>query len=143
MKLNTRIALTIVGLAPFLGGCASVSRQTTNVYPDPKPDKGLVYFYRENKLLGMAISYNVREGDQVIGALAHGTYFFIFADPGKHTYSATTEATSSRTIDVVAGKTYYIEAAVEMGVFAGHPALKIANEDEAKSVLPTCTYAIK
>ncbi len=103
----------------------------------------LIYFYRENKLMGMAISYNVNEGDQVIGALAHGTYFFVFADPGRHTYSATTEATSSRTLEVEGGKTYYIEASVELGVLAGHPALRIANQDEAKSVLQTCTYAIK
>lgn len=94
-------------------------------------------------MLGMAISCNVREGDKVIGAIAHGTYFFVFAEPGRHTYSASTEGTSSRTLDVEAGKTYYIEASVEMGILAGHPSLKIANDAEAKSVLPTCTYAVK
>ena len=94
-------------------------------------------------MLGMAVSYNVKEGDRIVGALAHGTYFFLFADPGKHTYSATTEGTSSRTLDIEGGKTYYIEASVEMGMFAGHPSLKIASEAEAKSVLPTVTYAIK
>jgi hypothetical protein len=143
MKLNTLVALTIIASSSLFSGCASVTRQDTNVFPSPKPDQGLVYFYRESKLLGMAVSYNVKEGDKVIGALAHGTYFFVFADPGKHTYSATTEATSSRTLDVEAGKTYYIEASVEMGVLAGHPSLKIASDAEAKSVLPTLTYAIK
>ena len=143
MKLRSTIALALVAVISLVSGCASVTRQATNVFPDPKPDKGLVYFYRESKILGMAVSYNVKEGDTVIGALAHGTYFFVFADPGKHTYTATTEATSSRTLDVEAGKTYYIEASVEMGLLAGHPALKIASDAEAKSVLPTLTYAIK
>lgn len=93
--------------------------------------------------MGMAISYNVKENGKILGAIANGTYFFIFADPGKHCYTASTEANSSRTLDIEAGKTYYVEAGIEMGVFAGHPALKIASEAEAKSVLPTLTYATK
>jgi hypothetical protein len=102
-----------------------------------------VYVYREKKIMGMAVSYNVKENGQVIGAIANGTYFFVFADPGKHTYTASTESDSARTLDVEGGKTYYLEAGVEMGVFAGRPALKIASEAEAKSVLPTLTYATK
>lgn len=143
MKLQPLLALGLLGLVTVLIGCASVSKQAANVYPEPKPAKGLIYFYREKKFMGMAVSYNVKENEKVIGAIANGTYFFVFADPGKHSYTASTEASSSRTVDVEGGKTYYIEAGVEMGVFAGHPALKIASEAEAKSVLPTLTYATK
>jgi len=143
MKMKSMFTLGLFGLVAMLTGCASVSKQATNIFPEPKPDKGLVYVYREKKIMGMAVSYNVKENGQVIGAIANGTYFFVFADPGKHTYTASTESDSARTLDVEGGKTYYLEAGVEMGVFAGRPALKIASEAEAKSVLPTLTYATK
>lgn len=131
--------------ALFFSGCASVTKQATNVFPDPKPDKGLVYFYRESKFVGGAISYNIREkgSEQIIGAIANGTYFFHFAEPGQRIYVASTEADSARAIQVEGGKTYYVECGVEMGFWAGRPALKIANEADAKSVLPTLQYATK
>jgi hypothetical protein len=143
MKLHKLLTIGLFGLVAFMSGCASVSRQATNIFPEAKPDKGLVYFFRERKFVGGAISYNVKENDNTIGAIGNGTYFFIFADPGSHTYTAATEASSSRTLDVEPGKTYYIECSVEMGVFAGRPALKIASEAEGKSVLPTLQYATK
>lgn len=126
-------------------GCASVTKQAANVFPEPKPDKGLVYFYRESKFFGMAISYDIREKatNTVIGAIANGTYFFNFAEPGEHIYTASTESEAARNLTVEAGKTYYIECSVAMGVLAGHPSIKIANEAEAKQVLPKLHYAIK
>jgi hypothetical protein len=143
MKLTKTLILGFVLLTTLFSGCATLTKQPTNIFPDPKPDKGLVYFYRESHFMGSAISYNIREKDQVIGAIANGTYFFVFADPGVHTYTASTEADSSRTLTIQGGKTYYVECGVEMGVFAGRPTLRIANEDEGKSVLRTVTYALK
>ena len=127
----------------LFSGCASVSKQATNQFPEPKPDKALIYFYREAKMVGAMISYNIRHNEQIIGALANGTYFYYEVEPGTHTFIANTEAKSSRTLTVEAGKTYYVAGRVEMGVLAGRPALSIENEQEAKSVLPTLKYAIK
>jgi hypothetical protein len=143
MNKSNIITIGLFSLVALLSGCASVTKQAAKVYPERKPDKGLVYIYREKKFVGMAISYNIKENEKVVGAIANGTYFFLFAEPGKHTYTASTEASSSRTLDIEANKTYYIEAGVEMGILAGRPSLKIASEMEAKSVLPTLTYATK
>lgn len=41
MKLNNLLTIGLLGLVSLLSGCASVSRQSTNVYPEAKPDKGL------------------------------------------------------------------------------------------------------
>lgn len=126
-------------------GCASVSRQATNVFPEPKSDKALIYFYREKKFVGMAISYDIRDKSTgaVIGAIANGTYFYHFAEPGSHIYVASTESESARNVDVEAGKTYYIECGIEMGVLAGRPSLKLANEITAKEILPRLQFATK
>lgn len=143
MKIQQLLVVSILGYVAFLTGCASVTKQATNIHPEAKPDQGLVYFYRERKFMGAAVSFNVKENNQVIGAIANGTYFFVFANPGKHTYTASTEASSARTLDIEGGKTYYVECGVEMGLFAGRPALKITSESEAKSVLSNLTYATK
>ena len=143
MKVHRFFIIGLFGLVAFFTGCASVTKQATNQYPEAQPDKGLVYFYREKKLMGAMISYNIKENEQIIGAIANGTYFYVFADPGAHSYTASTESDSSRTLQVEAGKTYYVECSVEMGVLAGRPALKIASEAEAKSVLPGLKYATK
>ena len=137
------LALVMTAVIIAFTGCASVATQQTNLFPEPKPGKGLVYFYREKKFAGMAISYNIKLNNAVIGALANGTYFFYEADPGTYTFVASTEASVSRTVSVVEGKTYYISGGVEMGMFAGRPALKVESEDEGKSIIPGLKYAIK
>jgi len=136
------IAFMLLMLA-LLGGCVTGTIQETKVYPEPEPGKGLVYFFRERKMAGGAVAYNIQENGEVIGAIKNGTYFFVQATPGTHTYSASTEATKSRTIEVEAGQTYYIECGVDLGFFAGQPSLKIVIEDEALSVLPDCKYLTK
>lgn len=143
MKTPKLIVIGLVGLVALLSGCASVSEHATNVFPEPASGKALIYFFREKKFSGALIAYNIKENGQVIGAVANGTYFFIQADPGVHTYTAATEAESSRTLTVAAGQTHYIECGVEMGMFAGRPALKVASEAEAKGVLPRLTYGTK
>ena len=70
------------------------------------------------------------------------TYRVIAATIGS-VAGGTTEASTARTITVEAGKTYYLECGVEMGLFAGRPAMKIVNEQEAKSVLPNLKYLTK
>jgi hypothetical protein len=133
----------VLGSLLLVSGCASVHRQAENVFPDPAPEQGLVYFLRERKFVGSAVTYDVRHNDEVIGALADGTYFFYFVDPGTQTFTASTEDSSSRTIDVEAGETYYIKGSLDTGFLVGQPALEIVHEMEGKSVLPGLVYAIK
>lgn len=143
MNLKHLITAVLFGFVALVTGCVSGTIQKEKVYPEPEQGKGLVYFYRERKFVGGAVGYNIKEGETVIGAIKNGTYFFIQATPGVHTYTASTEASTARTITVEEGKTYYLECGVEIGVFAGRPAMKIANEAEAKSVLPNLKYLTK
>jgi hypothetical protein len=143
MRIQQILALGLFALVAFMSGCASVTKQATNIYPEPKPDKGLVYFFRESRFEGSAVSYNIKENEQVIGAVADGTYFFVFCEPGYHTYTASTEADSSRVIFVKAGGTYFINCGIKGGMVAARPSLHIASEAEARSILPDLTYAIK
>ncbi len=124
-------------------GCVSAKKQPVNVYPDPEPGKGLVYFFRDAHGGGIAVTYNIREGKEVLGPIKSGTYFFVQTTPGPHTYTASTETKASRTIQVEAGKTYYVKCSVEVGFFVGHPALTMDWEVTAKKILPSLQYETK
>lgn len=56
MKLTHILTIGLFGLIVSMSGCASVTKQATNTYPQPAPDKGLVYFYREKKFSGVMVS---------------------------------------------------------------------------------------
>jgi len=143
MNIQHLVTAALFGFVALVSGCVSGSIQKEKIYPEPEQGKGLVYFYRERKFVGGAVGYNIKEGDTVIGAIKNGTYFFVQATPGTHTYTAATEASTARTITIEAGKTYYFECGVDIGVFAGRPAMKIANSEEARSVLPNLKYLTK
>lgn len=118
-------------------------RSTQHPMPTVQPDHGLVYFYRESHFGGAGIQYDIRDNGEVIGALQSGTYFFENATPGKHTYSAKTEAESDVTVDVAAGKIYYVQGSISMGFFAGHPHLKVTDQEAAQAALAKLDYAVK
>ena len=111
--------------------------------PTVQPDHGLVYFYRESHFGGAGIQYDIRDNGDVIGALQSGTYFFENVTPGKHIYSAKTEAESDVTVDVKAGETYYVQGTISMGFFAGHPHLKLVDQGPAQAALSKLDYAVK
>ena len=118
-------------------------RSTQHPMPSVQPDHGLVYFYRESHFGGAGIQYDIRDNGEVIGALQSGTYFFENATPGKHTYSAKTEAESDVTLNVAAGKIYYVQGSISMGFFAGHPHLKVTDQEAAHAALAKLDYAVK
>jgi hypothetical protein len=65
-------------------------------------------------------------------------YFAYLAKPGEVTFSAKTEAKTSVTIDVEAGKTYFVKGTISVGVFAGHPHLVIVPNDVGKAEIADC-----
>jgi hypothetical protein len=124
-------------------GCAGLQVSKDHPMPTVQADKGLVYFYRESSFKGAAIHYDISDNGTVIGALQSGTYFYENATPGPHTYSAKTEASSEVTLNVEAGKTYYVKGSITFGFVAGHPKLEIADETAAQAALAKLDYAVK
>jgi Protein of unknown function (DUF2846) len=128
--------IAILAVSFIICACASVQRQAAPSSPDrPKPGKGLVHFYREKKLEGWGVGYNIRDGEKKIGGLPNGSYFVYDATPGPHRFSASTESTAERTIEVQPGKTYYVRGEVEMGLFVGRPHLTIVDPAEGASAI--------
>ncbi len=127
-------------------GCTSVQYKELTEMPVAQTDKGLVYFYRENKFLGAGVSYYIYEGEEEskvkLGALKNGTFFFVEPDPGKHVYWAKTESRDEAIIYVEAGKTYYVSGSVGMGIMAGRPQLDVVQENVGKPIIPGLKYTV-
>jgi len=103
--------------------------------PQVKEDQGLIIFYREKALKGGAIRFNLNHGQEPIGALKGGTTLHRYVEPGQHTFWSKVVSQDSVTLDVVAGKTYYIKGVVQLGLVAGRPKLTVVPESEAKAAI--------
>ena len=102
---------------------------------DAEGDKGLVYFYREARFAGGAISYYIYDNNDMIGASWSGCYFPYYASPGQHTFWGETEAKRYFTVNIEAGKTYYVEAGFGVGMWIGVPALTLVHESIAVPII--------
>jgi hypothetical protein len=138
MKVTRAIYLAVSFLSGILlaSGCASGSNQGPNVYPEPRSDKALVYFFREWRSFGGGVSYNVRERGEVIGRLPNASYFTIFADPGRHIYSGDEDAKDDPIRRLEAGKTYYIKCSPRGTHSGSRLALELVEEAAAQALLP-------
>lgn len=129
----------------FLAGCAAAMptwddfRVQDNIYPDPLPGKGLVYFYKELQYDG--VTYYVWDNDKKIGAAGGGYYFFYHADPGEHFFWAETEVKRFITLNVEAGKTYFVLMSWEIGFWAGHPSFATVPVKIGFPAIRTMSYA--
>jgi hypothetical protein len=139
--MTTRHAVFLVSLA-LVAGCASVKYEELAELPGIEQGKGLVVFYRPSRMGGAALTYQVHEGEQLIGVLRTGTYFYHHSDPGSHTFWAQTVVRNSVAIEVVEGETQYIKGDVSMGLFAGHPRLVVVKPDQGKAAVAKLKYAV-
>ena len=139
--MTPRHAVFLISLA-LLAGCASVRHEELAELPDVEAGKGQIIFYRPSKMGGAALTYQVHEGDQLIGVLRSGTYFYHHSDPGNHTFWAQTGVRNSVAIDVVEGEMHYIKGDVTVGLFAGHPRLVVVKPDKGETAIATLRYAV-
>lgn len=80
----------------------------------PLDDRALLVVYREEAFTGSAVSHFITADSEVIGGLKSGTYFFHYFRPGIYVISEKSQGDTSLTLQVEAGKTYYLEAKVDM-----------------------------
>ena len=128
MKNNKTIAflaLTVVSMHAWVNPVWPVE------IPEAKPDQGLVIFYRLSSFKGGAIRFNVNHATGSIGILGSGTFLYKYLDPGEHTFWSQVISKDAIKIKVEAGKTFYIQGKVKMGVYAGRPKFEKVKESKA------------
>ncbi|MFH1287262.1 MAG: hypothetical protein ABII25_01000 [bacterium] len=137
--------LLLISILIIVGCSSTVKFIKLDKLPNPKLDKGLIYFYKgvgNNELYGFYIFENKKK----IGYLYNESFFFIYADPGIHTYYSQNAADYKKyhaTIEVEAGKVYALKATKRRGVLnIAFLELNIINELEAKSKIRNFDYVV-
>ncbi|HYA43842.1 MAG TPA: DUF2846 domain-containing protein [Syntrophobacteraceae bacterium] len=131
----------------FLAGCAApyvVPLKEHASYTAPgDPNKGIVFIYRESSMMGVLRGIYIKANGKRVGALNSGTYFVYQADPGPVTFAAEDwiQGDRTRTLDVEAGKQYYIRGTLSPGVPDVEPRIEIVNDNEGKEAIKGLRYS--
>lgn len=136
--------LVVISLL-LLSACASVPMgdaqkdATYKTFSAPLNTAG-VYIYR-NENFGAALRMDVLVDGQTIGQSAAKTYFYVDVPPGKHTFMSKSENEDTLTLDLVAGKLYYVWQEVKMGLLYARTKLNLMTETEGKAGVLECQLA--
>lgn len=109
----------------------------------PKPDKALVFFYRGYSVYP-TINYYVNDGNKRIGGVSTGSYFYQYADPGRHLYWGQLDFRNDVVLDVEAGQTYYVKCdlALDSMGMPHKPQFQEASRENAARDMAKLTYAV-
>ncbi len=89
-----------------------------------------VIIYRKNSPSGLTVFYDVYADTKYITKVANNTYFVTKVDPGLVTFNAMTEPPKvTASMNLEAGKTYYLKCGVSTGMWVGRPSLEFVSEN--------------
>lgn len=143
--MNNINSFFVITLLLLLSACASVDYSQEAVFPEAKSDQALIYFYRTPGFIGSTYRFNLSENKQVVGAMAQNSYFYLFTSAGEHTYRTNEvhlEQGQSITMNVQAGRIYYVKVDVEYEVMGGKPVFTLVDKAEAMTLLPGRVYVV-
>lgn len=148
MKIGSRsFAVLVMAACAILTGCASVPMASKEQdaalkqFPQPSADKAGLYVYR-NTFGGQALKKTLSIDDSVIGETANKTFFYREITSGAHKLSTESEfSDNSTTFQADAGKNYFAEQYIKIGVFVGGAGIKMVSEEEGKKQVLECGLA--
>jgi hypothetical protein len=112
----------------------------------PQPaDKALIYVLRP-AMMGNKVQTKLAVDGDWKGVNRGNNYFYFTLDPGEHYFCSEAENHSLLTLKVEAGKTYYLQQHVEMGVLKARNKVESMTEEEGKAKLEKAhlsTWTIK
>jgi hypothetical protein len=119
---------------------ASTDKQQHPV-PEAPPDKALVFVIRPT-LWGNKIQTKLAVDGQWKGVNRGNNYFFFTLDPGGHHFCSDSENRSLVTLNVEAGKTYYLQQKIRVGFWKARNKLAALDEAEGKKGLAECHLSV-
>ena len=125
---NIILLLCILCGLLIIPGVAQAQKKTTpfQEVKEIPTNKAVVYIFRVG-YYGRAVHYTVNANGVPVSPvqLYTGGYLVCYADPGKTEFWAKVADGESRiTVDIEAGKSYFIQGSVKMGVWVGRPFLQ-------------------
>jgi len=134
---NTGLGLLLVAVTiAFATVCNPALSDNT---PAAQPDKGQVVFYRPSRAKGAAIRFQIDDNAKgSIGTLSNGTIIRKDLEPGSYTFTVrapSVDGSDSITLNVEAGKVYYVKGEILWGWPAGRPKFSHMSNSEAETDL--------
>jgi Protein of unknown function (DUF2846) len=123
-------------LLVLVTACSSMQTgQQTSLVSAPSRKVATVYFYRPQNSPGGAVGVDIKDNGIDIGNLLDGTYFVYHANPGQHSFTATTDTTSTQNFRLQAGSTYYIKASAIPRQHLFQPSLSVVFDLEGQTAV--------
>ena len=122
---------------------ASLTKHGSHYVPTNNSDIGLIYIYRESEFTGSLRGVYIDANGKRIGALNSGTYFVYETTPGETVVSVENWLGKdiSRTLQVEAGKSYYVKGGVKMGLWDAVPYINLIVAEEGAGAVQNLVYA--
>jgi hypothetical protein len=92
--------------------------KTQHPTPDAPADKALIYVVRPT-MGGNKVQTKLAADGQFKGINRGNNYFFFTLEPGQHYFCSQAENKSTLSLKVEAGKTYYLQQKIKMGLHEG------------------------
>ena len=102
--------------------------------PEQPADKALVYVLRPS-MMGNKVQTKLAVDGEWKGVNRGNNYFYFTLDPGEHYFCSVAENHSLLKLNVEAGKTYYLQQHVEMGIMKARNKIEPMSEEEGKTKL--------
>jgi Protein of unknown function (DUF2846) len=97
--------------------------------PELPAGKALIYVIRPT-VVGMLIQTKLAVDGDWKGVNKGDTYFFFTLDPGEHAFCSVAENHAVMEATIEAGKTYYLQQHIEMGVMKARNEISFVSADE-------------
>jgi hypothetical protein len=109
--------------------------------PDPSPDKAMIYVIRPT-MFGNKVQTKLAVNGEWKGANRGDNYFYFELDPGEYSFCSQAENRSLLTLNVEAGKTYYLQQKIQVGFMKARNKLVALDSEEGKKGLTKCHLSI-
>jgi len=114
--------------------------ESKNVYAEPEPGKGVVYFLEE-EIIGN-VAFTIWDGDKKIGGVSPGTYFFYQAVPGDHIFWSKSDVKRSFSLKVEAGRKYFVYVTSDMSWTVARANFSLTTEQIGTRAVKELKYSI-
>jgi hypothetical protein len=109
--------------------------------PEQPADKALIYVIRPTHL-GALIQTKLAVDKKWVGINRANNYFYFTLEPGTHYFCSQAENHALLSVVVEAGKTYYLQQKIRMGIMKAQNDMQLLDAEEGKKGLAKCKLSV-
>jgi hypothetical protein len=108
-------------------------------HPEPQPvaDKAILVVVRPT-MLGNKVQTKFAVDGKWVGVNRGNNYFIVTVDPGMRQFCSQAENDAKASLNVEAGKIYFIQQHVRMGILKAENAVEVIDETKGRAALAKC-----